>query len=148
MVEAITAGDGSGWCAYQYILQVCLREEDWRVWFMNYDGSRDTYLTCGYLQSMGLLGSKDAFVGPEGPSMKDVRLFEFGRHAVLKPDSTVCGAILWPETGNFIPRVLRVSSIHHRSSEDGLYAHTEGWPGGRLWPTVQGGTVDPNNVPL
>ena len=56
---------------------------------MDYDGSGDTYLTCGYLQSRGFLGPKDAFAGSEGPSMKVARLFGFGRYAAVEPKAAL-----------------------------------------------------------
>ena len=73
-----------GWRAYRGILRACPPEDGWRVWFMDYDGSGDTYLTCGYLQSRGLLGPKDAFAGSEGPSMKVARLLGFDRYVAVK----------------------------------------------------------------
>ena len=78
-----------GWRAYRHILLACPPEEGWRVWFMDYDGSGDTYLTCGYLQSRGFLGPKDAFAGSEGPSMKVARLFGFGRYAAVEPKAAL-----------------------------------------------------------
>ena len=79
----------SGWRAYRKMLTECPPEEGWRVWFMDYEGSGDTYLTCGYLRSLGLLGPKDAFAGSEGPSMKIAKLFGFGRYAAVKPKAAL-----------------------------------------------------------
>ena len=78
-----------GWRAYRHILRACPPEEGWRVWFMDYDGSGDTYLTCGYLQSRGLLGPKDAFAGSEGPDVKIARLFGFGRYIAVRPKAAL-----------------------------------------------------------
>lgn len=78
-----------GWHTYRRILRACPPKEGWRVWFMDYEGSGDTYLTCGYLQSLGMLGQKDAFAGSEGPSMKVAKLFGFGRYAAVKPKAAL-----------------------------------------------------------
>ena len=75
----------SGWRAYRKMLTECPPEEGWRIWFMDYDGSGDTYLTCGYLQSKGFIGKHDAFAASGGLSKKVAELFPFGRFTSVKP---------------------------------------------------------------
>ena len=68
-----------GYCTYQQIMRECPEEEKWNRYFMDYEGSGDAYLTCGYLQSRGAIGSGDAFIG-SGLSIKIAKLFPFERY--------------------------------------------------------------------
>ncbi len=74
----------SGWRAYRKMLTECPPEEGWRVWFMDYDGSGDTYLTCGYLQSKGLIGERDVFTSSNSPARRVAELFPFGRYVEIR----------------------------------------------------------------
>lgn len=78
-----------GFGVYRRILRACPPEAGWRVWFMDYDGSGDTYLTCGYLQSKGLLGSHDAFAASGSLSLKIAELFPFGRYTSAAPKAAL-----------------------------------------------------------
>lgn len=78
-----------GFRAYRKILNACPPEEGWKVWFMDYDGSGDTYLTCGYLQFRGILGEHDAFAASGGLSRKIAELFSFGRYTQINPKTAL-----------------------------------------------------------
>lgn len=56
---------------------------------MDYDGSGDTYLTCGYLQSLGMIGGHDAFAASGGLSRKIAELFPFGRYTQVVPKAAL-----------------------------------------------------------
>ncbi len=117
-----------GWYAYRRILRSCPMEEGWRVWFMDYDGSGDTYLSCGYLRSRGLLGPKDAFAGSGGPAMRVARLFGFGRYAQVKPGAALCVRFM----ERFYGRPLELQPLLYESEYleySGLFRHFAGWRG-------------------
>lgn len=78
-----------GFSAYRRILEACPPEEGWRVYFMDYDGSGDTYLTCGYLQAKGRLGSNTAFAASGNLSLKIAKLFPFGRYTSVAPKAAL-----------------------------------------------------------
>lgn len=78
-----------GFSAYRRILKACPPEEGWRVYFMDYDGSGDTYLTCGYLQSKGQLDSNTAFAASGNLSLKIAKLFPFGRYTNVAPKAAL-----------------------------------------------------------
>ena len=73
-----------GFDTYRRILQACPAQEAGNIYFMDYDGSGDTYLTCGYLAYKGMIGPKDAFVGSGGLSLKIGKLFGFGRFVAVE----------------------------------------------------------------
>ena len=79
----------SGWSAYQKMMKECPLEEGWRIWFMDYNGSGDTYLTCGYLQSKGIIGEHDAFVSAQGTVSRIAKLFHFGRYVELQSNTVL-----------------------------------------------------------
>lgn len=74
---------------YRRILKACPPKDGWRIHFMDYDGSGDTYLICGYLQSKELIGEQDAFVASGGLSMKIAKLFPFGRFFQVEPKAAL-----------------------------------------------------------
>lgn len=78
-----------GFGVYRRILRTCPPEEGWCVWFMDYDGSGDTYLTCGYLQSKGLLDSHAVFAASGNLSLKIAKLFPFGRYTSVAPKAAL-----------------------------------------------------------
>lgn len=78
-----------GFGTYRRILRACPLEEGWCVYFMDYDGSGDTYLTCGYLQAKGLLDSRAAFAASGNLSLKIAKLFPFGRYTSAAPKAAL-----------------------------------------------------------
>jgi len=74
---------------YAQILRGCPPEEGWRIYFMDYDGSGDTYLACSYLQSRGVIEKGDAFVASGGLSLKIAKLFGFGRFVSIAPQAAL-----------------------------------------------------------
>ena len=78
-----------GFDTYRRILQACPAQEAGNIYFMDYDGSGDTYLTCGYLAYKGMIGPKDAFVGSGGLSLKIGKLFGFGRFVAVEPKAAL-----------------------------------------------------------
>lgn len=78
-----------GFGAYRRILRACPPEEGWQIYFMDYDGSGDTYLTCGYLQAKGLLDSHTAFAASGNLSLKIAKLFLFGRYTSVVPKAAL-----------------------------------------------------------
>lgn len=79
----------SGLRAYRKILTACPPEEGWRIWFMDYAGSGDTYLTCSYLKSKGLIGPRDAFAGSGSLTLKIAELFGFARYVRIAPEAAL-----------------------------------------------------------
>lgn len=75
--------------AYRSILRQCPPEQGWRVYFMDYAGSGDTYLSCAYLRHRGRIGARDAFAAAGGLSLKIARLFGFGRYMEIRPRSAL-----------------------------------------------------------
>lgn len=55
---------------------------------MDYSGSGDTYLTCGYLYSNDLIDKKDIFIG-SGLSIKIAKLFPFGQYVNINTKSAL-----------------------------------------------------------
>ena len=79
----------SGWRAYRKMLTECPPEDGWRIWFMDYDGSGDTYLTCGYLQARGFIGKQDVFVASGDLSRKVAGLFPFQHYIQILPKTAI-----------------------------------------------------------
>lgn len=78
-----------GFGAYRYILGTCPLEENWKVYFMDYGGSGDTYLTCGYLQARNQLGPRAAFAASGNLSLKIAKLFPFERYTSVAPKAAL-----------------------------------------------------------
>lgn len=78
-----------GFYNYRYILKKCPSDQNSRIYFMDYDGSGDTYITCSYLKSKGLIGQNDCFVASGGLSLKIAELFDFGSYIKLPPKAAL-----------------------------------------------------------
>lgn len=74
---------------YRRILKACPLEEGWQIYFMDYDGSGDTYLACSYLQSRGQIGQGSAFIASGALSLKIAQLFEFERFLQIRPKAAL-----------------------------------------------------------
>ena len=74
-----------GFYSYRFILKEANPSESGRIYFMDYDGSGDTYITCAYLKARGLLTKDDCFVASGGLSLKVAKLFGFGYYLQLPP---------------------------------------------------------------
>lgn len=116
----------SGFRAYRKILTACPPEEGWKIWFMDYDGSGDTYLTCGYLQSQGMIGEHDAFAASGGLSRKIAELFPFGRYTQIKPKEALCVRFMerfWGQKLNVLPLLYESEYLEY----SGILRRMAGW---------------------
>lgn len=100
-----------GYRAYRHILRDCPPEEGWRIYFMDYDGSGDTYLTCGYLQAKKQIDSKAAFAASGNLSLKIAKLFPFGRYTSVAPKSALTVRMM----ERFLGQKLRLSPLLYES---------------------------------
>lgn len=116
----------SGFRAYRKILIACPPEEGWKIWFMDYDGSGDTYLTCGYLQSQGIIGEHDAFAASGGLSRKIAELFPFGRYTQIKPKEALCVRFMerfWGQKLHVLPLLYESEYLEY----SGVLRRMAGW---------------------
>lgn len=117
-----------GYATYRHILQACPPEDGWRVWFMDYDGSGDTYLTCGYLQARGLLGMGDAFAASGDLTLKIAKLFHFGRYTSIAPKAALTVRIM----ERFLGQKLKLLPLLYESiylEYSGIFRRMEGHRG-------------------
>lgn len=118
----------NGFRAYQKILRDCPPEEGWKIWFMDYDGSGDTYLTCGYLQSLGMLGEHDAFAASGGLSRNIAELFSFGRYTQIAPKAALNVRLMERFLGyklNLLPLLYESDYLEN----SGIMRRMAGWRG-------------------
>ena len=100
-----------GYGAYRHILRTCPPEEGWRIYFMDYDGSGDTYLTCSYLQAKNQLDANAAFAAAGGLSLKIAELFPFGRYTSDAPKAAMAARMM----ERFLGQRLRVQPVLYES---------------------------------
>jgi len=117
-----------GFYAYRYILQECSHKKIRNTYFMDYDGSGDTYLTCAYLDWRGMIGQDDAFIASGRLSLKIAKLFGFGRFVELGPRAALTVRVM----ERFYGRKLKLSPLLYESEYleySGVLRHMEGHRG-------------------
>ncbi len=100
-----------GFRSYSRILRECPAEKTRNVYFMDYDGSGDTYLTCAYLDWRGMIGQSDAFIASGGLSLKIAKLFGFGHFVELEPKAALTVRVM----ERFYGQKLKLSSLLYES---------------------------------
>lgn len=75
-----------GYWAYRRIIKTFPSDQDAKIFFMDYGGSGDTYLSCAYLAARQEITEKSFFVAAGPLSLKIARLFDFKGYLEVSPD--------------------------------------------------------------
>lgn len=76
----------TGYWAYRRIIKTFPPDKDVKIFFMDYGGSGDTYLSCAYLAARQEITEKSFFVAAGSLSLKIARLFDFKGYLEVSPD--------------------------------------------------------------
>lgn len=117
-----------GFYTYRRILRDCPSGEIRNIYFMDYEGSGDTYLTCGYLDYKGMIGPEDAFAASGGLSLKIGKLFGFGHFITVTPKAALTVRVM----ERFYGGKLELHPLLYESEYleySGVLRHMEGYRG-------------------